>query len=174
MIVKADKGIIMVTLNRNTYKLKIHDFLNEKKFTIINKDPTEQYHKQVPQAIHSRNLVINKQHIQYLSQIKPTARVLNARIKIHIENDPIRPIVNNTQAATYKSAEHLCKQLNEVIRLPHTYAANNSSRIANYLIHINIKSNQSHLNTAQVTTSPHSILTVSHTRTHPHLDETPI
>jgi len=40
-------------------------------------------------------------------QKNPTPPKLNARIKIHKPNNPIRPVVNNINAPTYKIAKKL-------------------------------------------------------------------
>jgi len=42
--------------------------------------------------------LVNKEQIKYLSQLQPTGRTLLARIKVRKENNPIRPLVNSTQA----------------------------------------------------------------------------
>ena len=56
----------------------------------------------------------------------------------HKENEPIRPIVNNIQAPTYKIAKYLNKRLNNLICLPYTYTTKNSHEIAQELTNIEI------------------------------------
>jgi hypothetical protein len=41
--------------------------------------------------------------------IKPTALKLNIYIKTHKENEPITPVINNTQAPAHKIAKHINK-----------------------------------------------------------------
>jgi hypothetical protein len=42
MLAKADKGKYMVMTNKDRYYQKVYDFINEKKFYDLGKDPTEQ------------------------------------------------------------------------------------------------------------------------------------
>ena len=59
-------------------------------------------------------------------------------IKTHKDDKPIRPVINNTQAPSYKLAKHLNKILNQLIDLPHTYATKNSNEVAQELNNIQI------------------------------------
>ena len=43
--------------------------------------------------------------------MKPQAQLLNAQLKIHKHNIPIRPVVNNIQAPTYRITKFPNKQL---------------------------------------------------------------
>jgi hypothetical protein len=54
------------------------------------------------------------------SQIKPLPPTLSAEIKIHKENEPIRPVVNNTQAPTYKFAQFLSTKIEQILQLIHS------------------------------------------------------
>jgi hypothetical protein len=49
----------------------------------------------------------------YLTQIKSLAPKLNALIKLHKDNEPIKPVVNNIQAPTYKLVKFLKQWLSE-------------------------------------------------------------
>ena len=68
----------------------------------LNKDPTETYQKQIQLAIQNSEELIEKDRPKYLLNIKPTAPRLNAYIQTHKENEPIRPVIDNTQAPAYK------------------------------------------------------------------------
>jgi alkaline phosphatase len=95
VVIKADKRSTMVILNKDTYARKIDDFLQENQFMHLQKDPTEKYQKQVQQIITKCKDSIDKQQKKYLLRIKPRPPTLKAQIKIHKENEPIRPVVNN-------------------------------------------------------------------------------
>jgi 23S rRNA maturation mini-RNase III len=105
VVVKADKGNTIVIINKDTYAQKIEDFLKENQFTYLQKDPTEKFQKQLQQIIPKCNDIIDKQQKKYLIQIKPRPPTLKAQIKTHKENEPIRPVVNNIQAPTYRLAK---------------------------------------------------------------------
>ena len=78
-------------------------------------------------------IVIDKNQKKYLMQIKPQAPNLNVQIKIHKDNEPIRPVINNIQAPTYKIAKHFNKWLPNLIQLNNTYITNNSTLLATEL-----------------------------------------
>ena len=125
-ITKAVKSKAIVIINKNNLEEKVDNFIQENYIKQINKDPTDKYQKQIQQTIHKCDLLIDKQGQKYLMNIKPTAPKLNVYIKTHKENQPIRPVKNNTQAPSYKIAKHLNKKLSHFICLPHTYNTKNS------------------------------------------------
>jgi len=103
MIVKADKSKAIVIINENTLEKKIDDFIQENNIKQLNKDPTDMYQKQIQQALQNCNALMDKRSHRYLVNIKPTAPKLNiSYIKTHKVNEPIRPVVNNTLAPSYK------------------------------------------------------------------------
>jgi hypothetical protein len=75
---------------------------------------------------------------KYLINIKLTAAKLNALIKIHKEKEPIRPVMNNTQAPAYKIAKYLNKRLNDLVNLQYMYTTKNAYEIAQELNYIQI------------------------------------
>jgi hypothetical protein len=70
--------------------------------------------------------LMEKNRGKYLLNIKPTAPRINAYIKKHKENKPIRPVIDNTQAPSYKIAKFLNNRIKEYINLPNTYTVENS------------------------------------------------
>jgi hypothetical protein len=69
------------------------------------------------------------------------APTLNAKINIHKENNPIRTVINNMQAPTYKLAKYMTEKITELIQLQYTFVASNSTKVANDISQIKIKSN---------------------------------
>ena len=65
------------------------------------------YQKQIQQALQKCDSLIEKGKHRYLMNIRPTAPKLNAYIKTHKEDQPIRPVINNMQAPSYKAAKFL-------------------------------------------------------------------
>ena len=65
---------------------------------------------------------------KYLINIKPAAPKLNIYIKTHKNNEPIRPVINNTQAPPYKIAKYLNKKLHNLMCLPYTYNTKKNSQ----------------------------------------------
>jgi len=69
------------------------------------------FQKQTQETCHNCTSLTDKQKIKYLLQMKPQAQLLNAQLKIHKHNIPIRPVVNNIQAPTYRITKFPNKQL---------------------------------------------------------------
>jgi hypothetical protein len=141
MVVKADKGRMIVIISKEQYKQKTFNFINKNQFHKIEKDPTEHYHKQIQHALQKCNALISKQPMKYLNQPRPMAPTLNMRIKIQKENNPICAVMNNIQAPTYKLAEHLKKKIRELVKLQYTFVASNPTKVANDLTQIKMKNN---------------------------------
>jgi len=57
------------------------------------------------ETLQKSNLIFTKNQIRHLIQKNPTPPKLNAHLKIHKPNNPIRPVVNNRNAPTYKIAK---------------------------------------------------------------------
>jgi hypothetical protein len=138
-IVRADKNKAIIIINKATLDQKILTFINENRITHLNKDPTDQFQKQIQQVLQKCNTLIDKNKIKYLMNIKPTAPKLNAYIKTHKRDEPIRPVINSIQAPTYKLAKYLNNKLQTLIQLPNTYTIKNSHELARELhsTHIN-------------------------------------
>ena len=73
--------------------------------------------------------------------IKPTAPYLNAYVKIHKQDKPIGPVVNNIPAPSYKIAKLLNKKLQSLTNLPNTYTTKNSQEVAQEMHNIQIDRN---------------------------------
>jgi len=110
-IAKADKCKALVIIDRTALTHKVHKFIHENDMVQLNKDPTDTYHKQIQIAIQNSEDLIDKNRCKYLLNIKPTAPKLNAYIKTHKENEPIRLVIDKTQAPAYKTANFVGKQI---------------------------------------------------------------
>jgi hypothetical protein len=83
----------------------------------------------------------NARKYSYLINIKPTAPRINAYIKTHKENKPIRPVIDNTQAPSYKIAKFLNNRMKHYVNLPNTYTTKYPYEIAQELHNICIAEN---------------------------------
>ena len=70
--------------------------------------------------------------------MKPSTPQLKAHIKTHKEDTPIRPVVNNINAPSYKIANLLNQQLHILSPLTNTYTSKNSTEIAHDIVKIPI------------------------------------
>ena len=86
-------------------------------FHLIQKYPTNKYQQLIHRTLQQCYLITDKKKIKYLIQQKPSPPTLKAQLKLHKTGIPIRPIINNVKAPTYKIAKHLAKLLNIHITL---------------------------------------------------------
>jgi hypothetical protein len=129
IVAPADKGKTIVIINNNEYN-KINHFSTTNNFHLLQKKPTDKYQKQIISIIQHSNNLTDKQKTKYLIQINPTPPRLKARLKIHKEDNPIRPVVNNINALSYKLAKYIHEKLQDLTNLPNIYTSSNSIDLA--------------------------------------------
>jgi len=83
------------------------------------------------------HLIIDKRKIKYITQKKPAPPVLKAQLKLH-KGIPIKPVINNRTAPTYKLAKHMTKKLTQHIALNKQYNITNSTNLAKHLVKLEI------------------------------------
>jgi hypothetical protein len=90
LIARADKGKTTVIIYTHDYNQRTHTFISNNNFHTITKDPTSKYHNAIHKALQNCDRIIEKRQIKYLVQKNPTPPTLNAFLKIHKPNTPIR------------------------------------------------------------------------------------
>jgi len=103
-MIKADKSKAIVLIQIEDLKKKFKQFILDNDIQQVRKDPTGKYQKMIQQAIKKNTLIFERQQHKYLTNIKPAPPQLNIHIKTHKQNQPIRPVINNTQAPANKLA----------------------------------------------------------------------
>jgi hypothetical protein len=88
-VAKADKGKTIVVIHRDILRQKVNTCIQNNSMLQLNKDPTEQYQKQISQALQKCDPLISKNQYKYLLQMKPNAPELHALIKTHKIDKPI-------------------------------------------------------------------------------------
>ena len=83
----------------------------------------------------------HRQTTKYLTQTKPSPPILQAQLKLHKADIPIRPVINNRSAPSYKLAKHLTKILNHYFTLNNHYNVTNSTNLAHDLSQLKIHEN---------------------------------
>jgi hypothetical protein len=73
--------------------------------------------------------------------MNPKAPQIHGTLKLHIQNKPIRPIVNWKGSPGYKLCKHLNTLLNNTLILPYTFKVQNSHSIIQSLQNIEIDEN---------------------------------
>ena len=105
IITQTDKGKTIVVIYKKDYHNKIYTFLTDNKFQAIPNNSTNKYQKQITQAIKQRNLIFNKEQIKHLTQRNPMPPTLKSQLKLHKAGNPIRPVINDRSAPSYKVAK---------------------------------------------------------------------
>ena len=140
-IVRADKNEAMAIIQTDILEQKINTSLQENHITLLKEDPTETFQKWIQQALQTCNLLIERDRLKYLINIKPKAPNLNAYIKTRKEGAPFRPVINSQDAPSYKNAKLLNKKLQNLVKLPNTFITKNSHEGAQDVLNIQLHSN---------------------------------
>ena len=99
----------MTIIQTDILEQKINTFIEENHITLLKKDSTETFQKRTQQALQTRNLLIERDRLKYLIDIKPKAPNINAYIKTQKGGAQIRPVINSRHAPSYNTAELLNK-----------------------------------------------------------------
>jgi len=138
MLVKANKGRTTVIIYKEQYTNKIHNFLTENNIQPLHKNPINKDCKHIQEILQQNNLIFNKRQVKYLLPKNPTPPTLNAQLKLHKPNKPIRPVVNNKNAPTYKTAKKPNDILKQCLCLDNPYNTINSTSLANDIVKLTI------------------------------------
>jgi hypothetical protein len=120
-MLKQYKNYNTCLLNKDVLEQKVMAFIQENHITRPNKDPTDLFKKQIQQALQKCSTLVQKSKHRYLMNIKHTAPSLSANIKTHKQDEPKRPVINNIQAPSYRTAKLLNKKFQSQIDLQNTY-----------------------------------------------------
>jgi len=141
MITTADKGKTIVVIHTQDYNDKVYAFLTENNFHPLPHDHTNKDQTIIQKSLQQCDQIINKKQIKHLIQKNSTPPSLNALLKLHKPNIPIRPIVNNIGAPSYKTAKKLNKILKNHLHLNNHYTTTNSTALVNELTKFKISCN---------------------------------
>ena len=120
-IIKVDKSKAIVIIKKDDSDQKIRAFIKQNNISIMNKDPTDTFQKQIQKTIAQCRGIIDKKKHKYIINMKQSTPQLKAHIKTHKEDMPIRPVVNNINAPSHKIAKLLNQQLHVLLPLTNTY-----------------------------------------------------
>jgi hypothetical protein len=112
-ILPADKGNATVILNTTDYKQKISTMLQEPAYKKLKKDPTAAIERTTTRLL--KRCPITEETRRQLAPSGSKPPRLYGLPKIHKEGVPLRPIVSNIGAPTYKLSKHLSGLLNPLI-----------------------------------------------------------
>jgi hypothetical protein len=139
IISKADKGNSTVILYTEYYHDIVQSFIDNKNFTILNRDPTTTFQNQVKATIKSCQLILPKHNKAKLTNMNPATPNIRGLPKVNKVGCPIRPVINWQGAPAYKLAKHLNKLIHLLIPLPNAFNIKNSIHLIEDLLEIPYK-----------------------------------
>jgi hypothetical protein len=107
----------------------------------ITKDPTEKYQKKIREQINKSDTILPKTEKWKFTILNPEAPTLKALIKLHKENNPIRPIISWCNSLAYKISKHITQMLQQVLNLPNTFNIKNSIKLTQEIDNLNTNYN---------------------------------
>jgi hypothetical protein len=136
-ITSADKGNSIVILPTVSYNTKIQNFINDNGFNTAKSNPTNSFQNKVRTTINKSTHLIPKDTRWKHINLNPSAPTIKGLIKLHKEDQPIRPVVNWRQAPAYKLAKIFVQKTQSIPITPTTRFA--SLDITNMYSNIPIK-----------------------------------
>ena len=136
IVTRANKGKTTVFMYEHEYHKKVRAFLSENNIEPIPTDPTNKYQTHITRKLKQCDLIFLKKQHTHITQKNPAPPTLKAQLKLHKPNIPIRPVVNNREAPSYKIAKKL-NILKQHLNLGNS--VENSTTLANDLSKITLK-----------------------------------
>ena len=122
MILRVDKGVSMVVMDRGDYNQKAEALLQESAYRPIPNDPTNKYKTKLIALLKSIKTEGGINEVTY-KRLYPTGAgspKFYGLPKIHKEGTPLRPIVSSTGAVTYSTSKELSRILKPLVgKSPH-------------------------------------------------------
>jgi len=129
MITRADKGNSLVILPMAHYEDKTEQFIQSNNFLTSKTNPTESFQTQVRKVINNSKALIPSDEKWKHINLNPSAPSIKGLIKLHKPEHPIRPVVNRTEAHTYKLARLFTQKIRSIAPLPNTYTIGNTRKL---------------------------------------------
>jgi len=109
MITQADKGNTIVIIYKQDYRNKVYTFLLQNNFQTLPNNLTKKDQTCITKTLQQCNLIVHKKQVKRLIQKNPSPPTLKAQLKLHKPGVPMRPVVNNRTAPSYKVAKNSMK-----------------------------------------------------------------
>jgi hypothetical protein len=130
IITRADKGNMLIIMHKEDYNNKIEEFIMKNDFVKLLEDVTKKQHKNIRNTINNSTNIINKEHKWNYINMNPKAPQIYKTIKLHKQENLVRPIANWKETPGYKLVKHLNMILkHNAIQLPNTFNISNSNNL---------------------------------------------
>jgi len=107
--------------------MKIHNFITDNHFQIVNVDQTNIFQNQIRKTTdHSKTLIPQDFKWKCLN-LNPSAPTIKGLIKIHKPNKTISPIVKWRNAPACKFSKLFTHKINQLTPLPYTFNFKNTT-----------------------------------------------
>ena len=124
VILPADKGNATVVMNKDDYRHKIQELLDENTYKKLKKDPTKKLERTISEKLKSLE---SKGETKLRSKLAPQNSYLPQLYglpKLHKKNIPLRPIVSSIGSATYLLSKELARILSPLRGQTKSYIKN--------------------------------------------------
>lgn len=134
IVTKADKGNTTVIIKEDEYSSKITKCLEEMDLKKLPKDPTNKFYKETKEKINNFQYICTSQkEKRILVPSNYEAPKLYGLIKLHKEDNPIRPVVSYTNAPVSKLSAYLCKEFKSLTNFEPKNTIRNSIELTHRL-----------------------------------------
>jgi hypothetical protein len=128
-IASAHKGNSLVILPTQQYNTKIRNFIDNNNFQNSTSDQTKNFQNQIRKTKNCSTTLIPQDYRWRLINLNPSASTIKGLIKLHKNDQPIRPVVKWRNAPAYKLARHFSSLITRHAPLPNTFNIKNTSRL---------------------------------------------
>lgn len=132
VVTKADKSNTTVIMRRDDYEEKISNILNDLNLTILFRDPTIKFIKDVKDVVHNLDTLSNKEQYSIIP-MNGEAPKLYGLLKLHKENHSLRPVVSYCKAPCGKLSKFLSSRFREVVKFNPEHSISSSLDLINKL-----------------------------------------
>jgi hypothetical protein len=114
---------------------KMQNFTKANDLQTMPTDPPKTYQTSVRRTINSSKTLIPQDTKWKYINMNPSAPTIKGLIKLHKQNQSIRPVVNWRNAPAYKLAKLFTQKINHLAPLPNAFNIENSRDLINKLNH---------------------------------------
>ena len=117
IILTADKGVVMVVLNKEDYIKKAKHLLNQPTYKKMTEDPTSKQKARLIKLLKNIKAegVITEEKYKKMYPTGAGAPKFYGLPKIHKQDTPLRPIVSSTGTVSYNTAKELARILKPLV-----------------------------------------------------------
>nr|XP_023025382.1 uncharacterized protein LOC111513411 [Leptinotarsa decemlineata] len=121
--------------------MRVNNYITENDLSMMNHDTATKFYRQISSPMKFNKQIFNNKTLNRYTVNNPKASKLNAQIKIHEENEPIRPVINFTKAPSYKISKIIADELKDKINRNNNHSVKNSMELTDRISTPNVSTN---------------------------------